>query len=903
MASTSGYQSILNQSLLDLNVGDLAISGLTADRLLQYSSAGQLASATVNSPLEFKSGALSLDTTGLITASYPLEFTEPNLALLYNATNLKLTANSLNTIQNIATTSSPTFAGLRIDNQVLYMPFTNGDDSVLISSVRSSFPSNLHSLIIGRAGELITTGSRNVLLGIETGQNITTGSYNILIGDNLGNSIVTGNYNCIIGINSGNVSDVSNAVQIGLSGCSASDCVAIGSSALDGTTGVGNVAIGSNAGYSNSSGIYNVAIGDSAMGGIGTAAQSYNTAVGHAAMRNIISCLRTTAIGDSAGYLNETGTDNVFIGYRAGYYEMGSSKLYISNSNTTTPLIYGDFATQILTVNNNLRVSGLTINRLLSTDANKQLTSLAAGTIQQYLRGDMSWQNLATDARNAISADAPLSYNAFTGRMSITGSFEPAITAGTTAQYWRGDKTWQTLNQAAVAGLTTASSPTFTGLNLSGLTASRMLLTDASKNLISATTGNSLSISGSTIDTIQDIRTSATPQFARLGIGGASPANQVISQTASLTAAASSNIFGINNSGTLGVTSTGNNCYGYYSSPTYSVPASYSGSIYTMQIDAGGKSGTGTPAVAFGLHCVSPNVGATNAVGVYTDSLAVGVNPWANRTNANGRAYIAGNTGIGLTPQSHARFSVSSNLLRVTENLQYPAFSGGNNEIRNQWNYMNTANMNGGAIYTYIGIHVGETSAANPASTCDRAIGVYAMKPVCAALSANNYAIYCENLVVGTNPLPGAACPTNGIYCNGGITLGDTTLTKYKVVTGSTAALTYGGSAAVNVTYDYTLIGNLCHLTVRNYVVTCNTSAAVMEFTISQTEARPALTAPSVLINVKVGTKQVVGRVLVSTGGVVSVSRYDGTEFNTFPIDAVNTQGPSYNIEISYRTS
>ena len=41
------------------------------------------------------------------------------------------------------------------------------------------------------------------------------------------------------------------------------------------------------------------------------------------------------------------------------------------------------------------------------------------------------------------------------------GTYEPAITAGTTAQYWRGDKSWQTLNQAAVAGLTTADSPSF----------------------------------------------------------------------------------------------------------------------------------------------------------------------------------------------------------------------------------------------------------------------------------------------------------------------------------------------------------------------------------------------------------------------------------------------------------
>lgn len=35
----------------------------------------------------------------------------------------------------------------------------------------------------------------------------------------------------------------------------------------------------------------------------------------------------------------------------------------------------------------------------------------------------------------------------------LTGTFEPPIAAGTTGQYWRGDKTWQTLNAAAVSGL------------------------------------------------------------------------------------------------------------------------------------------------------------------------------------------------------------------------------------------------------------------------------------------------------------------------------------------------------------------------------------------------------------------------------------------------------------------
>jgi len=62
------------------------------------------------------------------------------------------------------------------------------------------------------------------------------------------------------------------------------------------------------------------------------------------------------------------------------------------------------------------------------TALNAKENTLAAGTTAQYYRGDKSWQTL-----NAAAAGA-----------------EPAFAAGTTAQYRRGDKTWQTLDKAAV---------------------------------------------------------------------------------------------------------------------------------------------------------------------------------------------------------------------------------------------------------------------------------------------------------------------------------------------------------------------------------------------------------------------------------------------------------------------
>ncbi len=49
------------------------------------------------------------------------------------------------------------------------------------------------------------------------------------------------------------------------------------------------------------------------------------------------------AIGNQAGYICE-GSGNVFIGFKAGEAETESNTLYIANSGTTEPLIYGKFS-------------------------------------------------------------------------------------------------------------------------------------------------------------------------------------------------------------------------------------------------------------------------------------------------------------------------------------------------------------------------------------------------------------------------------------------------------------------------------------------------------------------------------------------------------------------------------
>jgi hypothetical protein len=61
-------------------------------------------------------------------------------------------------------------------------------------------------------------------------------------------------------------------------------------------------------------------------------------------------------MGFSAGS-SGNGSGNVFIGYKAGYFESQSNKLYIDNCDTSAPLIYGDFSENKLTINDVLKIN------------------------------------------------------------------------------------------------------------------------------------------------------------------------------------------------------------------------------------------------------------------------------------------------------------------------------------------------------------------------------------------------------------------------------------------------------------------------------------------------------------------------------------------------------------------
>ncbi len=125
------------------------------------------------------------------------------------------------------------------------------------------------------------------------------------------------------------------------------------------TTGYNNVAIGFNASLSNSTGYGNVAIGEGSL---------YSNQTGN----------ENVAIGKLSG-IGNLGSGNVFIGNSAGASELGSNKLYIDNNNTGSPLIYGEFDTDVLRVNGTLNINNAYSLPTTSGTANYILQTNGAG--------------------------------------------------------------------------------------------------------------------------------------------------------------------------------------------------------------------------------------------------------------------------------------------------------------------------------------------------------------------------------------------------------------------------------------------------------------------------------------------------------------------------------------------
>jgi hypothetical protein len=158
----------------------------------------------------------------------------------------------------------------------------------------------------------------------------------------------------------------------------------------DGTTN-SNVAVGFKALYSNTDGAHNTGIGYRAL--YFNISGDKNTVNGYRASHSNTSGDRNTVYGFQSDFYNKTGANNtiigyeagmginnynksgsVFLGYQAGYSETGDNKLYIENSNSSTPLIGGDFDDDEIYLHGNVGIGTNIPAQQLHLSASMELT-------------------------------------------------------------------------------------------------------------------------------------------------------------------------------------------------------------------------------------------------------------------------------------------------------------------------------------------------------------------------------------------------------------------------------------------------------------------------------------------------------------------------------------------------
>ena len=283
------------------------------------------------------------------------------------------------------------------------------------------------------------TGSSNSALGYKALFSNTSGSANVANGYYALYSNTTGYSNVAIGPGAlYNNTDRHNIVAIGDSALY-NNCVgasapyhsitntAIGSKALySNNTGYDNTGVGFNVMYANTTGYENSAFGQSALRKNTTG--QYNTAIGFRTLYEVVSGSNNTALGYRAGS-STTGSGNVFIGYKAGHNETGSNKLYIDNSETSNPLIGGDFSTDEVDVNGVLKVStGSAANTpqagMIRWNSTTQDFEGYDGTKWISFTGIKSWgyNTLLTEDQNATSSDGA-DDDYFGNSVSIDGNY------------------------------------------------------------------------------------------------------------------------------------------------------------------------------------------------------------------------------------------------------------------------------------------------------------------------------------------------------------------------------------------------------------------------------------------------------------------------------------------------
>jgi hypothetical protein len=496
------------------------------------------------------------------------------------------------------------------------------------------------------AGNLTNTGENNTGIGSFALYALTSGDNNTAVGSSALEDNTIGMNNTAIGLNSmaNNIDGEANT--------------AVGLGSLDtNTSGDQNTAVGYAAMSDNLGGSYNVALGWWALES--NTSGTNNVAIGLMSLDSNLTGTNNVAVGTGAGNW-ATGSGSVFIGDNAGgdgTPAPSSNTLWIDNSNTDNPLIYGDFSTDTVDINNNLRVSGLTNCDTIDTDADGDLS---CGTDASGTGGIATVQEEGTgltqrNTINFIGAAVTAADDSGNSRTNVTISEADTLSsvtgrgATTPTSVTVGD----TLTVGDGAGDQTIG---FDGTN------DGTIIWDSTNSQLEIASGN-------------------------VGIGTAAPTRKLEVNSSSASTAVygqySATVLGYLGSSSAGVAGQYNATnYGYMGTNGYGVQGVGTGyGLYgtgsgttATGVYGGGTSATG---VNYGVRGVSAS--SSGYGGHFTDSSS-GTGLYASSTSGYAGIFDQGNVGVGTTTPTNGKLEVSTTgttgVYSATSNSAGTAVSG-----------------------------------------------------------------------------------------------------------------------------------------------------------------------------------------------------------------------------------
>ena len=317
-------------------------------------------------------------------------------ATVTTAINNSITLGDLSTISTGSNALSATTGDINITAGNLKLPNTTASDaSGEIQFGGNRFISNYgtgNTFVGQTAGNTSLINNDNTGIGKNALNALTTGYDNTCVGSGAGASITTNLYNTAVG---------AGALENG----NADRCVAIGYTALGQCEGSGNVAVGTAAAQSLTSGGQTVAIGYLALSsGTGSA----NTALGFQSCYSVTTGGNNTGLGGNSLLFVQTGNYNIGIGYNGGasYTTSESNNIAIGSSGTageSNVIRLGTQGTQ--TTAFIAGITGTTVSNQQLVTINSSTGQLGTTTASTVVWTDVSGTSATMSPNNGYGAD------------------------------------------------------------------------------------------------------------------------------------------------------------------------------------------------------------------------------------------------------------------------------------------------------------------------------------------------------------------------------------------------------------------------------------------------------------------------------------------------------------------